>query len=127
MLVEYNGKQFRVSDRTYENLEYQYPEQTKQMKKLKDHPRYYSFDEVKELFKQAEGTKGGIVNNFAEAIDVTIRVKHKNPKVAVDDTLAPLIVQTLNGLGFSTEYEFVRVELINPIPYSDLELIFDDD
>ena len=36
---------------------------------------------------------GGIVNNFAEAIDITIRVKHKNwskNKTVVDDTLAPL-------------------------------------
>ena len=72
---------------------------------------------------------GGIVNNFAEAIDITIRVKHKNwskNKTVVDDTLAPSLVDTLNNLGFSVNFELLNVELVNPIAFKDLELKFDD-
>lgn len=72
---------------------------------------------------------GGIVNNFAEAINMTIQVKHKNwskNQTVVDDTLAPLLVDTLNNLGFSLNFELLNVELVNPIAFKDLELKFDD-
>ena len=65
MLVEYQGKRFRVSDRTYEFFKRDYPDKAKKLKKIKESEEYYNYDKLNKLIEpDTNKTKETIIKNY---------------------------------------------------------------
>lgn len=51
MLMEYKGKRFRVSERTYEFFSRDYPERASKLKTIKESEEYYNYDKLLQLIE----------------------------------------------------------------------------
>lgn len=68
MLMEYKGKRFRVSERTYYNFENQHPERAACLKKIKEAEEYYNYDKLLQIIEPPENqTKKIITKNYEYA------------------------------------------------------------
>ena len=54
MLCEYKGKQFRVSDRTWESFERDHPEKAACIKRIKESEEYYNYDKLNQIVEPPE-------------------------------------------------------------------------
>ena len=54
MLMEYKGKRFRVSERTWENFQRQHPEKAACIKIVKESEEYYNFDKLNQIVEPPE-------------------------------------------------------------------------
>lgn len=70
MLVEYQGERFRISERTYEQLQYEYPDRAKKLKIIKDSEEYYNLDKLLQLIEpDKDKIKRTIIKNYTYAND----------------------------------------------------------
>lgn len=70
MLVDYKGERFRVSERTYEQLQIEYPERAAKLKIIKEAEDYYNLDKLIELIEPSTNkTKETIIKNYIYAND----------------------------------------------------------
>lgn len=70
MLVEYQGERFRISERTYEQLQYEYPDRAKKLKIIKDSEEYYNLDKLLQLIEpDNDKIKRTIIKNYTYAND----------------------------------------------------------
>ena len=68
MLCEYNGERFRVSERTYEQFNIEYPERAAKLKIIKEAEEYYNFSKLKEIIQPPHNeTKEIIIKNYIYA------------------------------------------------------------
>lgn len=55
MLMEYQGRRFRVSERTYEFFKRDYPERASKLRIIKESEDYYNYDKLEELIEPDNG------------------------------------------------------------------------
>lgn len=70
MLVEYKGKRFRISERTYECFERDFPERADCLKIIKESEEYYNYDKLNQTIEpQNNEVKEVIIKNYIYADD----------------------------------------------------------